>query len=177
MVWNRHAEAHIIDLDRENVGLERSDWGLDLRFETECLALCEAAAFVLPNVFSLLVSLVKSRQYLPRDCSFLCCCPAEPLRAWPYWENRFSCAASRDSLAFWKEAESELPWKQICPSGEKLHSDFPDGIIIQLASWTSSLLGDRTLLPFPVLLPSFSQPPTWLMEQLMRVGHLRSHIY
>ena len=36
--------------------------------------------------------------------------------------------------------------------GEKLHSDFPDGIVIRLASRTSSLLGDRTLFPFPILL-------------------------
>lgn len=36
--------------------------------------------------------------------------------------------------------------------GEKLHSDFPDRIVIRLASWTSSLLDDRTLLPFPILL-------------------------
>ena len=98
------------------------------------------------------MSLVKRRQYFPRDCSFLCCCPTELLRAWPYWKTRFSRAVSRDGLAFWKEAVIKLPWKRITSVGEKLHSDFPDGIVIRLASRTSSLLGDRTLLPFPILL-------------------------
>ena len=59
---------------------------------------------------------------------------------------------SRDSLAFWKEAVIQLPWKRITSVGEKLHSDFPDGIVIRLASRTSSLLGARTLFPFPILL-------------------------
>ena len=75
-----------------------------------------------------------------------------------YWDpgltgkTRFSRAVSRDSLAFWKEAVIQLPWKRITSVGEKLHSDFPDGIVIRLASRTSSLLGARTLFPFPILL-------------------------
>ena len=48
-----------------------------------------------------------------------------------YWDpgltgkTRFSRAASRDRLAFWKEAESKLPGKQICLSGREASLWFP----------------------------------------------------
>ena len=90
--------------------------GSPVRFETKCLALCEAAAFVLAKVFSS-VSLVKSRQYFPRDCSFPCCCPTELLRAWPHWKTRFSRAVSRDSLAFWIRALWGLEQRTSCCNG------------------------------------------------------------
>lgn len=75
----------------------------------------------------------------------------------PYWTTeslallgKLGSAVLCQKMAWsFARKQCKLPWKQIYLSGEKLHSDFPDGIVIRLASRTSSLLGEGLFSLFP----------------------------